>query len=462
LFDSTTFQGYASFSRVTFQKAQFYQPTFQRQAGFQSMTVQGTALFSKATFQDHAVFSGATFQDVAAFEGATFQRDADFRKATFQDVAAFEGATVQRDADFSWATFQQARQLGPMLVRKRLRLDQAVFHEQTQVEVAAAVVCCQRTWFSGGVQLRVRWAQVVLDDANLAAPSILTGISTAFPNLDEDRLERVWRLVTGTHTGRPRLISVRRADVAGLTVAGMDLRACRFAGAHHLDQLRVEQSDFAYTPIGWQWTTRQTIAEEHHWRAAHLHRTGPDSELGAGKPRTVTGRADWYQSVHRPPAWLNVELPTPAQVAGLYRALRKGREDNKDEPGAADFYYGEMEMRRHDPTKPKAERLVLFCYWLLSGYALRASRSLAWLLGVLAVASVLLAAVGLEQPATAASWSFPARLGTAALVAVEGAVFRASEQELTYVGRLIQAALRFAGPILLGLAVLSVRGRVKR
>ena len=36
----------------------------------------------------------------------------------------------------------------------------------------------------------------------------------------------------------------------------------------------------------------------------------------------------------------------PGQIAGLYRALRKGHEDAKDEPGAADFYYGEMEMRR--------------------------------------------------------------------------------------------------------------------
>jgi Luciferase-like monooxygenase len=39
----------------------------------------------------------------------------------------------------------------------------------------------------------------------------------------------------------------------------------------------------------------------------------------------------------------------PREIATIYRALRKGREDNKDEPGAADFYYGEMEMRRHDP-----------------------------------------------------------------------------------------------------------------
>jgi hypothetical protein len=36
-----------------------------------------------------------------------------------------------------------------------------------------------------------------------------------------------------------------------------------------------------------------------------------------------------------------------AQLAGLYRALRKAREDAKDEPGAVDFYYGEMEMRRY-------------------------------------------------------------------------------------------------------------------
>jgi hypothetical protein len=146
-----------------------------------------------------------------------------------------------------------------------------------------------------------------------------------------------------------------------------------------------------------------------------------------------------------------------------------------------------MEMRRHDPTKPEAERLVLWLYWLTSGYALRASRALAWLLGILVLATVLLAAAGLKQPATVLTVQatitgtppnqtirfqaptaapdtppFGARVGTAAVVAVEGAVFRASEQQLTYVGRLIQATLRFVGPVLLALAVLSIRGRVKR
>jgi hypothetical protein len=30
-------------------------------------------------------------------------------------------------------------------------------------------------------------------------------------------------------------------------------------------------------------------------------------------------------------------VPTALEIAGIYRALRKGLEDAKDEPGAADF-----------------------------------------------------------------------------------------------------------------------------
>ena len=57
---------------------------------------------------------------------------------------------------------------------------------------------------------------------------------------------------------------------------------------------------------------------------------------------------------------------------------------------------------------------------------------------------------------------FGARLGTAIIIALEGAVFRASELRLTYKGRLIQTVVRFVGPVLLTLALLSIRGRVKR
>jgi len=57
---------------------------------------------------------------------------------------------------------------------------------------------------------------------------------------------------------------------------------------------------------------------------------------------------------------------------------------------------------------------------------------------------------------------FPDRLGAALLVALEGAVFRTSDQALSYEGKVIHTALRFLGPVLLGLGLLSIRGRVKR
>ena len=47
----------------------------------------------------------------------------------------------------------------------------------------------------------------------------------------------------------------------------------------------------------------------------------------------------------------------PSRIAAIYRSLRKANEDAKNEPGAADFYYGAMEMRRHSPATPFAERL---------------------------------------------------------------------------------------------------------
>ncbi|MGH1553539.1 hypothetical protein ACRAWF_20865 [Streptomyces sp. L7] len=78
----------------------------------------------------------------------------------------------------------------------------------------------------------------------------------------------------------------------------------------------------------------------------------------------------------------------PSALAPLYRQLRKSFEDSRNEPDAADFYYGEMEMRRHDLKRSRAERALLSLYWAVSGYGLRVSRALVWLLGAM-VATVL-------------------------------------------------------------------------
>jgi hypothetical protein len=143
---------------------------------------------------------------------------------------------------------------------------------------------------------------------------------------------------------------------------------------------------------------------------------------------------------------------------------------------------------RHHPPHG-AERLILNLYWLISGYSLRGLRTLLALLVLLAVATWLIAAVGFPDPEPVTAFtasmigipprqstqadpqlaftvtskeSFGVRLRTAAVVALEGAVFRASEQELSYKGRIIQDLVRILGPILIGLTLLSVRNRVKR
>jgi hypothetical protein len=84
-----------------------------------------------------------------------------------------------------------------------------------------------------------------------------------------------------------------------------------------------------------------------------------------------------------------------AEVAGLYRGLRKGLEDTKNEPAAADFYYGEMEMRRR--ASHEVERGLLTLYWAVSGYGLRAWRAIAALLVLLAVSAALFTQPGFAR-----------------------------------------------------------------
>jgi hypothetical protein len=165
-----------------------------------------------------------------------------------------------------------------------------------------------------------------------------------------------------------------------------------------------------------------------------------------------------------------------------YRALRKGLEDVKDEPGAADFYYGEMEMRRRAASPRSVERALLFAYWLVAGYGLRASRALAMLLLALVLATAGFVAVGFA-PSTATAYQQVTTPGggttyepreilgdrpgwaEAAAYSVQSStsLLRAPATEsLTKSGRVIEIVLRLLGPLLLGLAILAVRGRVKR
>jgi hypothetical protein len=285
---------------------------------------------------------------------------------------------------------------------------------------------------------------------------------------------------------RTKVTSLAGVDAANIVLTDVDLSGCVFSGAHHLDQIRLEgRCLFAAAPRGWhrvnarilllRWTRRKVLAEEAAWRTDPRHGT--------------VAHAGWIN----PSRWGRpVPAPSPAQLAVLYRQLRKALEDGKDAPGAADFYYGEMEARRHDTeSTPRAERALLHAYWLLSGYALRASRALGFLAATAFATFLLLLALGLpdNQLDPQITGSVPAaggdvvltqstpdpaltlpldqrfttqRANQAALVVVNSVIFRSTGTALTGPGTWIEIISRIGEPALLGFAAVAARGRVQR
>jgi hypothetical protein len=414
--------------------------------------------FTEAAFEGEADFKKVRFEDVAAFDGSDFQNNAWFTEADFRSESKFDDVRFRASVFFTMASFLRARELGPMLVQEGLGLDDALFDQPIAILAKAGTINCRRARFLAGVQFRLRDAAVTLSDADLAAPAILAGVSRFLGADHSDPVQRLERRVPRHEAdtdGRPRLLSVERADVAGLRVVDVDLRACRFVDALNLDRLRIEGVPLLALPPR-QWHARRlAIAEEHHWRSKRYdvqHRPlRLDQPPGGG----------WYPSACQPPGF-PVRAPAvvePARIAAVYRELRKGREDAKDEPGAADFHYGEMEMRRHSPITSAAERIILTLYWLVSGYGLRAWRALTALAVVIGLVGVGFSQVGFHppHPSLPVSWLYALQ----ATVSLEGKARQLSGQ-LTLPGELLRVGLRLSGPVLLGLALLSIRNRVKR
>lgn len=265
--------------------------------------------------------------------------------------------------------FSAAARLGPLVCRGSLDLSGAVFAVPVTIEDAAVSVGCLRTRWESTATLRLRYAAVDLSDAVVTQPIAVIAHTAPFATLAGPLAETGLAGDAGV-----RIMSLRGVDAAFVVLTNTDLTQCRFFGAFHLDQLRLEgETVFARTPSGidvrrgfpLRWTDRLALAEEHHWRALPIHR-----------PRL---RARWTPAPQQQgPA---ARPPGPPALASLYWQLRKAFEDGKDEPGAADFYYAETEMRRLDRRRRRnrAERGLLTGYWALSGYGLRASRALAWL-----------------------------------------------------------------------------------
>ncbi|CAM5659925.1 hypothetical protein GCM10010222_14900 [Streptomyces tanashiensis] len=473
-------------------RAEFTGVVFGEVAAFTGLAVAGEAWFDGTEFLQDARFTEAAFSRKAWFDGAVFHRGADFGGATLgQDVsfgdahfgtgAVFTGAVITRDAEFHRAvirgdvsfrkaTFQRTARLGPLVLPGLLDLSEAGFQSAVTIEAATTAVRCRRTRWGSTAALRLRHATLDLGDAVLEFPVSVSGRSRPFVTDDGTEAEE-----DGLTDPRVRVVSLRGTDAAHLLLADVDLTQCLFTETVHLDQLRLEgRCPLPQAPPGirlrrWRpvrWTRRRTLVEEHHWRAARAHTTG------------------W---THAP---AGTDVREAAALAPVYRQLRKALEDAKNEPGAADFYYGEMEMRRHDHESPWSERALLHLYWAASGYGLRAMRALGWLLLAMSatVVAMMLWGIPKDDPlprstghisGTAISLTTDKadpvnpegaygrrmsdeRFDKALKVVINSVVFRSSGQDLTTTGTYVEMASRILEPTLIGLTALAVRNRVKR
>ena len=435
----TTFVGPVDFSKVRFGDADFSAATFEGDAHFEGALFDDRAQFASATFHGMVSFAGAIFDCMACFEHVegsldagvpgevSFHRWADFRHvefrggagfggAEFASRARFDGATFGMSgkpysASFEGATFARARTFGPLLAWARISLDRASFEAPVRASITSPDISCKHAAFAGRTVLELRSGAVDLADAEFALPSTVAGF--------------------GETSGlKPRITSVERANLVNVTLSHLDLSDCTFVGAHGLDGVRFEDVEWATVQNIWG-THRRAIADE---RA-----------LAPGTPAKAE------------------------RIARAYRALRKGREDNKDEPGAGDLYYGEMEMRRKalrrrgDPPSAKRtsrpEWFVIWLYRLVSGYGLRSSRALFCLTVTVLVFGWALHVGGFKPDQD---------FGTSVLFSVESTstLFRGTSvvkaSTLTDLGHVLHIGLRVLGPLFLGLAILALRARVKR
>lgn len=527
-FGASRFNWEADFSRarfagqVIFSAAEFGTEELSSfPAVFSSVAFENTTLFDRARFHGNADFSGAKFTNIADlsanefadaqfggdayFDGVEVARNVDFTRAAFKQYAGFRWANLaganfgsarfEDDAvftktqfgsvEFNAAEFQQ-NLTGPMVCAGTFEAHGLVLQRPVTVEIAAPRLELEGARFAEKATWKVRYTAI--DLSNLVAPEpVIVAYSSspfrvpthqsAFEEADESAL--VGKEATA------KILSVAGVDAANLALTNLDLSECVFSDSHHLDQIRFVGCTFARVPharrtrrlrlpVRW-WTKRKVVAEEIAWRS---------QGTGWAKP----ARDAWNELA---PTGRTLTEPSAAAVASIYRQLRKALEDGGDQPGAADFYYGEMEARRHDSTAPWAERRILDLYWGLSAYALRATRALILLLTTASLTFLLLLAFGLPdlQPTAQITGNFPARGGQtvltettpspvltlpwdqrfstervdqASLVVVNSVIFRAPDTSLTGFGTWVEIISRIFEPILLGFAAFALRGRIQR
>jgi hypothetical protein len=363
LFDGATFTQSADFSFAIFtQDADFSGATFAQNAYFGRVTFFQNAYFNELNFVQDATFFNAAFTQNAYFRRATFTQDANFSGTTFTQDAFFYSATFIQGADFSEAAFTQNVGFYRATFTQNAHFDGAIF--------------TQNAYFNGAI-----YAQNAHFDR------------ATFMQIAEFTLTEFYGTV--------------------------DLRECRF----------LDQANFRHT----KFLPKESKMPSADFSLAKFAKPGEivfeDVDLSRALFLNCDVSAVWFTSsvtwarrtgyrglaVFEEEILLDPKLAKKLEKYGsidhgaveqIYYQLQKNYDTRLDYRKANDFHYGEMEMRRLEPTAGGLFSLVprflrrwaslLNLYRIASDYGNSYAKPGAWLLATLLAAMFLFPVTGLE------------------------------------------------------------------
>lgn len=378
--------------------------------GFEERTFSWDASFRHAVFLGACTFRGSQFMGKADFTGARFTR-AEFTEVHFDGAALFARAQFLGDATFSGARFQD-------------------------------VLICHQTHFAGTasfVQIRAT-GRADFSRAEFAAAALFSAA----------------RFRAGVNFG-----GVQFQHKAGFTRA-------RFA-----DEVYFSETKFPGGQEGEQ-EIRVDLTEVSFERPDKVHfylvDTGRVCFLKTQLQRVDFTDVVWARRRNGRAALWDELRPDGtkdyAELARLYRQLRANFEREGDHRAAADFRYGQMEMRRLNlGTGNPARRFVhrtfslLTCYKVLSDYGENPARAGGWLLAAAVLLGLLFTAAGFEDGSVMGDGEgWIARAASGFRVAVAALTWQTGHlaESLNGFGRWLAVLGGIIGPLLLivwGLAV---------